>query len=165
MQGGRAKASHSEQRAVDQNNQYRAIRKFPNLKLLNTNFGHAIVEKMNAKLRECQVELGRLKKEKAERLGLAYEEPADVILKEFDVAAVMTQHKVDDKQSKELQSHLSLHIIGPLVESYELAIATLQRELRRSQLALKSHLEDSKQVVLENDQLREQLETTKREMQ
>lgn len=57
---------------------------------------------MNAKLRECQVELGRLKKEKAERLGLAYEEPADVILKEFDVAAVLTQHKLDDKLTKEL---------------------------------------------------------------
>lgn len=32
-------------------------------------------------------------------------------------------------------------------------------------MALKTHLEDSKQIVLENDQLREQLETTKREMQ
>ena len=74
-----------------------------------------------------------------------------MIFKQLDVAAVMTQHKVDDKQSKELQSHLSLHIIGPLIESYELTIATLQRELRQSQLALKSHLEDSKQIVLEND--------------
>lgn len=65
-------------------------------------------------------------------------------MKEFDLAAIMTEHKEGDPKAQDLQSHLSLHVIGPLIESYELTIATQQRELRQAQLALRSHLEDSK---------------------
>lgn len=41
----------------------------------------------------------------------------------------------------------------------------MQRQLRLAQVGLKSQLEDSKFIVLENDHLREQLQTTKRELE
>ena len=53
------KPNYAEHRAQDQNGQYRAISKFNFFEL-----PFATVDKLSAKLRECQIEVGQLKKEK-----------------------------------------------------------------------------------------------------
>lgn len=56
-----------------------------------------------------------------------------------------------------------MHVLGPLFDSYEITIAQLHADLKNAKFLLQTQLEDCKIVILENDQLREQLETTKRE--
>lgn len=120
---------------------------------------------MNNKLKEYQVELSRMKKQNCERLGIAFEDDMEVVLKESEEIMIMSTTKAAKVEvDQELSSMLSLHILGPLFDSFEVTIAQQQRQIRQAQLALKAHLEESKGLVLENDQLREQLETTKREL-
>ena len=40
----------------------------------------SLVDKLSVKLREISFELNQLKKEKCEKLGLKYEEPADLVM-------------------------------------------------------------------------------------
>lgn len=120
---------------------------------------------MNHKLKEYQVELSSLKRQNCERLGIPFEDDMDVVLKESEEVMMMATTKAAKVEvDQELSSMLSLHILGPLIDSFEVTIAHQQRQIRQAQLALKTHLEESKILIIENDQLREQLETTKREL-
>lgn len=47
-------------------------------------FNLDIVEKLNVKMREYQIELSSLKKQNCERIGVPYEEPMDLIMKESE---------------------------------------------------------------------------------
>lgn len=100
----------------------------------------------------------QLKREKCERMGIEYEDPLD-----FSVPQHVEGDPALRERDMELTNQLSLHVLGPLFQSYEAMVAQLQTEVAQTKFLLKTQLEDCQLVVLENEKLRDQLEIAKRE--
>lgn len=62
-----------------------------------------------------------------------------------------------------LKDQLSCHVLGPLIQNYESVIQSLERKLESSKQKFTQQMKDCEEVLLENTNLREQLEMHKRE--
>ena len=95
-----------------------------------------IVFQLSNKLREKTTQCQTLQREKCERLGIEYEEPAEIIRE--DQLALYKSGSADQKILEEsLSNQLSFHVIGPLIESYEQTIALLQKEITNTKFKFK----------------------------
>ena len=73
----------------------------------------------------------------AEKLQQEFEDPHDLIIND------------------ELTQLLSVHSVGPLLDTYEITIAQLQKELNDCKFRMQTQMEDCKELVHENNRLRE----------
>ena len=137
------KQTLSDKRQQDETKQLKMLSKF-NFEFKN------IVDKLSLKLRELSLETNQLKREKSEKLGIKYEEPADLVMEQ--------QLRADPEKEELLHTQLSVHLLGPLIDGYEQQIAQLQKELKQTKFQFRTQMEDCQEVIQENEKLRDALE-------
>ena len=87
-------------------------------------------------MKEYQLELAQLRKDKADKLGVHYEDPMELVMQANQ--ALLKNDPTSVELQQELTNQLSVHSLGPLLDDYETTIAQLQQELQSTKFQLKS---------------------------
>lgn len=74
-------------------------------------------------MKEYQLELAQLRKERADKLGVKYEDPMELVMKANQ--AMLKSDPTAVELQQELTNQLSVHSLGPLLDDYEATIAQL----------------------------------------